>query len=764
MAGRIRSLDWASTVLGLIESWSVELLTIVNLTLSTSSPARMMWGPDFILIYNDAYRAIPGPRHPWGLGRSAREVYAETWPVVGVLLENAYRTGKTLFYERLRVPLPTERGTEDRYLHYSFNPIYENGKIAGLFGAIHDVTSEVTAEGQLRESEARASRILRSIGDAVIVTDAETLVTEMNPIAEELTGWPVSEARGRPLTEVFRIVNESTRKPVENPADKVRRTRRVAGLANHTILLARDGRETSIDDSGAPILDGDVLNGIVIVFRNIEERRAAERENERITEQLSQVLSVTTDAIVGVNANWVMTYLNPRAIEVYAGDRQILGRNVWEVFPDAVYEGSPFVDHYHRAMNERIAGAFEAYYPAPLDIWLHVNVYPARDGIVTFSRDITKEKADREELELKRSEAERQRMEIESVYRTAPIGLALFDAKDYRYLRLNDRQAEFFGLPPEQILGRTVTEMAPIEGLKDLFDQVLAGTPVINFPLEGELVTRPGELRYWNVSYFPVLAADGTVQAITAASLEVTQQKKAEQALIESEKLAVVGRLASSIAHEINNPLAAVTNLLFLAGMTNEIAVAKEHIQTAQRELLRASVIANQTLRFHRQATRPLAVTAQELLSSVVSIYQGRVVNANIQVEERYRGQQQVRCFEGEIRQVLSNLISNAIDATHPSGGRLLIRSRATTEWATGRRGLAITVADTGMGIEPSLIEKIFEPFFTTKEAIGTGLGLWVSERIAKRHHGTLRVRSSVKEGRRGTVFVMLLPFDAVTR
>ena len=128
----------------------------------------------------------------------------------------------------------------------------------------------------------------------------------------------------------------------------------------------------------------------------------------------------------------------------------------------------------------------------------------------------------------KSEQAERQLAEIETVYRTAPIGLALFDTKDFRYLRLNNRQAEFFGLEPEQIVGRTLTEMAPIEGLRELFEQVLAGKPVINFPLEGELATLPGEHRYWTVSYFPVVAADGTVQAITAASLEITQQKKAE--------------------------------------------------------------------------------------------------------------------------------------------------------------------------------------------------------------------------------------------
>jgi PAS domain S-box-containing protein len=765
MADLVRAYDWSSTPLGPIESWSKELVTIVNLTLCSPSPARTMWGSDFILIYNDAYRPIPGPRHPAALGKPAKLVYPESWHVVGPLLETAFATGETFFYEKLLVPLPTERGIEDFYLNYSFNPIFEDGKIAGLFGPLHDVTGEVMATRRLRESEARALRILQSIGDAVIITDAEGFVTRMNPVAEALTGWTVADAEGQPLTRVFHIVNEQTREPVEGPVEKVKRTGSVVGLANHTILIARDGKEIPIDDSGAPIHGDDgALNGIVLVFRDVEERRAAELERERIGERLNQVLEVTTDAIVAVDRNWVMTYLNPRAARLYASDQQVLGRAVWDAFPDAAYEGSPYVEHFYRAMNDGIPGEFDAHYPDPLNRWLHVEVYPTRDGIVTFSRDITAEVNAREALREKSEQAERQRIEIESLYRSAPIGLALFDINDFRYLRLNNRQAEFFGLEPEEIVGRTLTEMAPIEGLRELFEQVAAGMPVINYPLEGELVTRPGEHRYWTVSYFPVFAADGTVQAITAASLEITQQKKTEIALIQSEKLAVMGRLAASIAHEINNPLESLTNLLYLAGHSTDPDKIQDYIRVAERELRRVSAISNQTLRFHKQASSPRAITCKELFDSVLSLYQGRIVNSAIRIEDRSRSSEPVRCFDGEIRQVLSNLVSNAIDAMQPAGGRLLLRSREGTNWKTGQRGVALTVADTGSGISPTVLQRIFEPFFTTKDIAGTGLGLWVSSEIINRHNGSLRVRSTQKPGRSGTVFTIFLPFDAVTR
>ena len=161
---------------------------------------------------------------------------------------------------------------------------------------------------------------------------------------------------------------------------------------------------------------------------------------------------------------------------------------------------------------------------------------------------------------------------------------------------MNERRAAFFGLKPSQVVGKTLTQMAPIPGLHELFDHVARGEPVVNYPLEGALVTDPTEYRYWNVCYFPVYGPNGIIQGITAASQEITQQKKAEKALIESEKLAAVGRLAASIAHEINNPLEAVTNLLYLARLSTNLEEVPNLLQAADSELRRVSAIAAQTL------------------------------------------------------------------------------------------------------------------------------------------------------------------------
>ncbi len=487
-------------------------------------------------------------------------------------------------------------------------------------------------------------------------------------------------------------------------------------------------------------------------------------QTESLRRQMEQFFDATTDAIVFLDRNYNFTYLNRRANEVISMGQDLRGRNLYEAFPHAVYEGSPYIDVYRRTMTEGTPGEFEAFYPEPLNIWLRVQSYPAEDGIIIFFRDFTQEKLNRETLQGKNEETERQHAEIETIYRTAPIGLALFDLDDYHYLRLNDRQADFFGLKPEQVVGRTLTEMAPIPGLKELFDQVARGEPVFNFPLEGKLITDPpDEHRYWTVSYFPVYGKDGDIQAITAASLEITQQRKAELALMQSEKLAIVGRLASSIAHEINNPLESVTNLLYLAGHSDTLEQARLYIRTAEVELRRASAITSQTLRFHKQSSSPQEINLTELVGNVLSVYQGRITNANIHIDRFCSAKRRVHCFEGEIRQVIANLINNALDAM-PAGGTLYLRGREAINWRSGEPGITVTIADTGTGMTLETQQRLFRPFFTTKGLTGTGLGLWVSKGIIDRHRGTLNVRSSQSPAHHGTIFTLFLPFNAVVR
>jgi PAS domain S-box-containing protein len=268
-------------------------------------------------------------------------------------------------------------------------------------------------------------------------------------------------------------------------------------------------------------------------------------------------------------------------------------------------------------------------------------------------------------------------------------------------------------------------------------------------------------LEAWGKSVF---SAGGTVERVTGINVNITDRKLSENALIQNEKLAAVGRLASSIAHEINNPLESVTNLLYLAEKTEDFREARRYLATADVELQRVSAITNQTLRFHKQSTNPTEMNPHALIESILAIHNSRLANSNIKPEKLVRCSRPILCFESEIRQVLSNLISNAIDAMHSEGGRLLVRCHERMDWESGRRGLAITVADNGPGIAWETMSKVFDAFFTTKGIGGTGLGLWISQEIIQRHQGKFSVRSNQDPRNHGTVFTAFLPFDAAVR
>lgn len=276
---------------------------------------------------------------------------------------------------------------------------------------------------------------------------------------------------------------------------------------------------------------------------------------------------------------------------------------------------------------------------------------------------------------------------------------------------------------------------------------------------EAAFITPQGESTWWNISVTPVMNEQRQMTHLLAISREITDRKRTETALIQSEKLAAVGRLAASISHEINNPLEAVTNLLYLAVSDSEVPrSAKKYLTQADDELRRVSQIVGQTLRFHRQASLPRFTSAEELVNSVVSLYRARLKNTAIRTDTKRMRSCSAICYEGDIRQVLNNLVGNAIDAMR-TGGTLTIRARSATNWRTSQPGMTITIADTGTGMSDRVRRRIFEPFFTTKGTNGTGLGLWISNSIVKRHHGRLNVRSrTASERKSGTVFRLFLP------
>jgi PAS domain S-box-containing protein len=348
---------------------------------------------------------------------------------------------------------------------------------------------------------------IRSIGDAVIACDTSGNISFMNLIAEQLTGWSEAEAKGVSLHDVFRIFNEDTREAVENPVDKVRRLGTVVGLANHTFLVAKNGNEVCIDDSGAPIRDSDgQMIGIVLVFRNITERRVS------------------------------------------------------------------------------------------------------------------------------------------------------------------------------------------------------------------------------------------------------------ESALMRAEKLATAGRMAASVAHEVNNPLEGLTNLIYIARHSGDMSEIRHLLVQAESELGRIAHITRQSLGFYRETNSPAHFKPAAIVREVTDFYLSRALSQGVTFVVKTNTETEVLGISGELRQILSNLLANSLDAC-PRGATIRVEANPASDPRNpSRNGVRISVADTGCGIRSDHIDSIFEPFFTTKKDTGTGLGLWVSRELVEKHGGSLRVRSSTLDGRSGTVFSIFLP------
>lgn len=239
---------------------------------------------------------------------------------------------------------------------------------------------------------------------------------------------------------------------------------------------------------------------------------------------------------------------------------------------------------------------------------------------------------------------------------------------------------------------------------------------------------------------------------------QIRQYALAQEALLRSEKLAVTGRLAASIAHEINNPLEAVTNLLFLIRSDTTADQRNKYLAQAEQELARVAEITKQTLRFYREPSQPTDTRIATVLDSVLMLFGQRLVSAGIKVEREERSASAaVLSTPGELRQVIANLVGNAIDAMR-GGGRLRIRISQQQDPHHPGKLVRVTIADTGTGIPRDVLPTIFEPFVTTKGNTGTGLGLWVTSEIMKRNGWKIRVRSCDKPGNSGTAFSIAIP------
>ena len=259
------------------------------------------------------------------------------------------------------------------------------------------------------------------------------------------------------------------------------------------------------------------------------------------------------------------------------------------------------------------------------------------------------------------------------------------------------------------------------------------------------------------VTCSPVCDTSNQVIGVSEIVREVSGSEQVERVERINERLRAMGRLASRIAHEINNPLTAVTNLLFLIQGDCLTADSAEHLIMAQGEIARIARISAQSLGIYRFSGQPALCAVADIVDEAVVLCRDRIEATGIVIRRDYRAVSMISCHREELHQVMLNVVRNALDAM-PRGGTLRLRIRERKDCVTGRNGVLITVGDTGIGMNPETRSRLFEPFFTTKDATGTGLGLWGCAHVITKYGGRILVKSNGTAARSGTVVAMFLP------
>jgi two-component system, NtrC family, sensor kinase len=326
-----------------------------------------------------------------------------------------------------------------------------------------------------------------------------------------------------------------------------------------------------------------------------------------------------------------------------------------------------------------------------------------------------------------------------------PEHLVLLDTEN-KVVRCNRAFIELIGKPFSEVIGS--------DGVA-ILNQMLGSAEFLTGPLTTRYVAELQRGSHWfRVTADAVQATDQRIGSIVVLT-NITDRKLAEEYLRNAEKLAATGRLAQTIAHEINNPLEALTNLLYLASHTDEPEGIHEYLRQATKELDRVAKITKQVLSFHRETKIPVELDVQDMVHSVLALYEIQLKGKQIKVDYEQGRSFMVQGFPGELRQVMANLIGNAIDAS-PDRGKITIRIHHATH--QGVPGIVFSIHDRGPGIPREIHDHILEPFFTTKELRGTGLGLWLAKSIVLKHEGSLSFRSNCDPGHSGTCFRIFLP------
>jgi len=672
MGAHMSALDWSQTPLGPVNDWPQSLKTTVSICLASRFPIVVYWGPEYVVLYNDAYSQILGSKHPWALGQTCRVCWAEIWDTIAPMLDSVQATGQATWSRDLLLMLKRFGYPEECYFSFSFSPVrVESGAVGGVFTAVIESTEKVIGGRRLQT--------LRDLAAQAVAATAEQDIWQ-------ITAATLAEnARDIPLAVLCEASEESLR------------------------VAAAAGIDTAHPLCDALARPGSDLHREAMLA--LKSGQPAEVHN---------LNSLFADLPTGP---WDSPPHSAMMLPIAAPGQRPSGLLLAAASPAKKVDGA------YRTFFDQLAQQVTAY-------------------------------------KLIEEKNERLRFSHIGLQRLAAIIDSSDDAiisKDLNGIvtSWNPGAEKMFGYKAEEMNGRPIVTIIPPDLQRDeerILATIARGERIDHF--ETVRVTKSGQPIEVSLTISPVRDESGRIIGASKIARDITQRNKTARMMHMTEKLASVGRLAATIAHEINNPLEAIANLVYLARVNSGEDTIRVYLSQAEEELSRVSLLTRQTLGFYRETKGMRALDLESLIAPLVAVFVPRARNKAVTIEPAFRDAPEIQAVPGEIRQLVANLLSNSIDAV-PQEGRIRVRvSPATERSERGRSGVRITVCDNGPGIPAALRTHLFEPFFTTKRDVGTGLGLWVCKSIVEKHDGTIRLKSSTEPGRSWTLFTVFLPLQ----
>jgi PAS domain S-box-containing protein len=652
---------------------------------------------------------------------------------------------------------------------------FARADVVGLIAYLFTCSLIIAFGEAARIAQARAGQrqevfrvTLRSIGDAVITTDTQGCITYINGVGESLTGWSQQEALGQPLDRVFHIVNESTRLPVENPATKALREGVVVGLANHTILIKKDGAECPIDDSAAPIRNEEgYVSGCVLIFRDVSVQRLIERDkaNQLLTARLlASIVESSNDAIIGKSLDGIIQSWNAAAEQLFGYTaEQVLGQHISLVIPPerlteedqiiASLSAGNRIEHFE---TERVRSDGQR-------IIVSLTISPIKDesgkvvGASKIARDITAQK-----------QVERDRQMFVTLIENSTDFIGICDLEGVPFF-INHAGLEMVGLNDIEEARQTLVQdfFFPEDQAKimnEFFPEVLNNG-------HGEIEIRfrhfkTGEPRWMAYKVLALTDAANQPIAFATVSQDVTERRQLADDLRRlaadlSEADRRKNEFLATLAHELRNPLAPMSNMLEVVKRANgDGAVLQRAHETLERQLGQMVRLVDDLLDLNRITHDRLELRRNEvelssLVQQAVEVARPLVDSAghhliiDLPDEPIY-----LHADRARLAQVFGNLLNNSCKYTGPEGTLSLSAKRVSDE-------IEVTVKDNGAGIPPDKLDSIFDMFMqvdrTSEQShSGLGIGLTLVKRLTEMHGGSVEARSA-GEGQ-GSEFIVRLP------